>query len=190
MRPGRSVRWAAWSVPVVAVGAVVLAGCSSGDASSSPSVGAVPQSPSSTASSSTTSSSTASGSTASAEPVLGATWGSNQKGLAEATPTGVDFGGDATGVVTGITWADWGQPTATGQGTAVYVAPDQANADGTEQPATVVATGLGTCKGVPAYTQLWWFFPGKGGAGSAHFDACTGADTHTGLGATSAPSTG
>ena len=80
-------------------------------------------------------------------------------GFGTVRPAEISFGGDPTGVLTGVTWQSWGGAQATGTGTSTYVAPGQTVAQGTQETATVVASGLGTCKGAPAYQQVVWYFP-------------------------------
>ena len=61
-------------------------------------------------------------------------------------------------------------------GAAEYVAPGQSVAQGTAQPATIVAFDLGTCGGHPACQAIEWFFPQHGGTFSAtrYINDCTG----------------
>ncbi len=77
-------------------------------------------------------------------------------------PPEISLGGDPTGVVTGISWQSWGSAQATGTGTGTYVGPGQTAAQGSPEPADVVASDLGTCGGAPAYRQVTWYFPTKG----------------------------
>ncbi len=107
-------------------------------------------------------------------PTLGVPWGSYQKGYGTVKPTVIDNGGDGTGVVSNITWQSWGGPTATGQGTALYVPPNKAFAEGTEEPATVVASNLGTCQGHASYNALDWYFPQHGDSFKPYLNDCTG----------------
>ncbi|SEL84968.1 hypothetical protein [Streptacidiphilus jiangxiensis] len=111
-------------------------------------------------------------------PVLGAVWASGVRGYGTARPSGLDNGGDPTGIVTGLTWSSWGGSSADGTGTAEYVAPGQSVAQGSEERAKVVAFDLGTCHGKTAYRAIEWYFPGKGQHFSTthYFDACTGQD--------------
>ena len=85
---------------------------------------------------------------------------------------------DPTGVLSGITWRSWGGSRATGTGTSGYVTPSQTVAQGREEPATVVAYDLGSCRGAPAYQQVTWYFPQHGQTpadnGGSPINACTG----------------
>lgn len=115
---------------------------------------------------------------AASPPVLGAAWASGVQGYGQARPAGLSSNGDPTGIVNDLTWSSWGGVTATGTGTAEYIAPGQSVAQGTQDQATVVAFDLGTCNGTNAYRAVEWYFPGHG----QHFDptryvdACTGED--------------
>jgi hypothetical protein len=115
---------------------------------------------------------------ASPRPVLGTTWASGVQGYGHARPSGLNGGGDPTGIVTNLTWSSWGGASAKGTGLAEYVAPDQSVAQGTEEKATVVAFDLGTCNGKKAYRAVEWYFPGRGQHfdPNRYFDACTGQD--------------
>jgi hypothetical protein len=110
-----------------------------------------------------------------AVPVLGHKWGAYQDGYGDPRPTTIFNGGDPTGLVKSIRWHSWGGSTATGDGTALY-APGIV-ADGSMEPAKVVAFNLGTCRGKPAYRAIEWYFPQHGGHfdGQTYIDACTGA---------------
>ena len=98
-------------------------------------------------------------------------------GFGQVRPPAFSNGGDATGAVGSIAWTSWGGPTATGTGIGEYVAPGQAFAQGTQEPATIVAFDVGTCGGQYMYQQVDWFFPQHG----QRFDParaeniCTGA---------------
>ncbi|MFE4470992.1 hypothetical protein ACFRFH_19450 [Leifsonia sp. NPDC056824] len=85
------------------------------------------------------------------------------EGFGTAQPARIYQGGDPTGEVRGITWINWGDPTAYGYGTACYVGPNQGVADCRETPAVVIASNLGSCGGVPAYENVGWWFPGVEG---------------------------
>ncbi len=93
-------------------------------------------------------------------------------------PSEISLGGDPTGIVNGISWQSWGGAQATGTGTGTYVGPGQTVAQGSPEPADVVASGLGTCGGAPAYQQVTWYFPTEGQTLStttvSTVDACTG----------------
>jgi hypothetical protein len=120
-------------------------------------------------SSSTSTSTTAAGQggtagTAGTAPTLGVAraWGASAVGFGEVKPAEISFGGDPTGLLTGITWQSWGGDTATGTGTSTYVGPNQSAAQGVQERATVVASDLGRCGGVAAYQQVKWYFPEQG----------------------------
>lgn len=100
-------------------------------------------------------------------------------GLGEVRPRTIDFGGNSTGVVDGVSWSTWGGVTAQGRGTASFVPAGQANAGGIPTRATVRAYGLTTCDGHPAYRNVTWWFPSKGetlksvqAAGGQTFNLC------------------
>ena len=100
----------------------------------------------------------------------------NGAGFGAVKPSRIFNGGDPTGLVTKITWQSWGGATATGTGTATYVAGNEPVAAGTQEPATVVAFKLGTCSGKLMYQAVEWYFPQHGQSFSAaHYeDICTG----------------
>jgi hypothetical protein len=114
------------------------------------------------------------------EPVLGAPF-ERSEGFGTARPRMFSLG-SATSELTGVHWDSWGAATATGTATATYVAAGQANAEGSSEPARVVASDLGTCQGQPAYQKVSWYFPQhgetlekhEGGGGIGGFNACTG----------------
>jgi len=60
-------------------------------------------------------------------PTLGVRTGTffNGVGFGKVEPKEVFNGGDPTGLVTSITWHDWGKAQAVGTGRGFYVAPDQ-----------------------------------------------------------------
>jgi hypothetical protein len=124
----------------------------------------------------TTQPSTASG----APPTLGlaSAFGPSSAGFGQVRPSEISLGGDPTGMVSGISWQSWGGAQATGTGTGTYVGPGQTAAQGSPEPADVVASGLGTCGGAPAYQQVTWYFPTEGQSLStttvSTVDACTG----------------
>jgi hypothetical protein len=105
-------------------------------------------------------------------------FGPSGVGFGAVRPAEISLGGDPTGILTGITWQSWGGAQATGTGTGTYVAPGQTVAQGTPETATVVAYGLGTCKGAPAYQQVVWYFPQHGQTpadnGGSPIQACSG----------------
>jgi hypothetical protein len=93
---------------------------------------------------------------------LGKVWGHYGQGYGTVRPSTISNGGDTTSLVRDVVWQSWGGSTATGTGTAVYVAPDQITADGTEEQATVVAFNLGTSQGTLMYQAVEWYFPQQG----------------------------
>jgi hypothetical protein len=184
----RGRAWAAIAVAVLGCG-LVAASCSSGGGGSAAGTStsttrAAPRVPVSAPSTTTTaagaSSTTTTGASSGAQPTLGVAgaFGANGVGFGAVRPTEISLGGDPTGILTGITWQSWGGASATGSGTSTYVAPGQTTAQGTQQTATVVASGLGTCKGAPAYQQVVWYFPQDGQTpadnGGSPIQACTG----------------
>ena len=189
---GRGRAWAwAWAAVAVMGCGVAAASCSSGgggggSASETSTTAAhggsrVPTSASSTTTSEAGGSSTTTTAGAGGVPptlgVAGA-FGANGVGFGAVRPTEISLGGDPTGILTGISWQSWGGAQATGTGTSTYVAPGQSVAQGTQETATVVASGLGTCKGAPAYQQVVWYFPQNGQTpadnGGTPIQACTG----------------
>jgi hypothetical protein len=105
-------------------------------------------------------------------PVLGRVWhpGIGQTGYGEVRPTAIFNGGDPTGRAQDVRWDSWGVDRAIGHGTAEYLKPNQIVADGSFEPATLVAYDLGDCHGRIAYRALTWYFPEHGG----HFDSRDG----------------
>jgi hypothetical protein len=99
------------------------------------------------------------------------------EGFGQVKPSKIFNGGDPTGLVTGVAWSSWGGAQATGTGTAEYLAPDQTVAQGTEEPATVVAFDLGTCDGKLMYQAIEWYFPQHGQSfnPNTYQDICTGS---------------
>jgi hypothetical protein len=98
-------------------------------------------------------------------PVLGRPYGDffqSSQGFGLVAPNQIYNGGDPTGDVTSLTWSSWGGPTATGTGNSVYVAPNQSVAQGTSEPATVVAFNRGDCDGIYMYQAVEWYFPQHG----------------------------
>ena len=109
-------------------------------------------------------------------PKLGiANWRPDATGYGEIAPTDVNNAGDPTGIISGISWQNWGAAQATGSGTASYQAPGQVAADATPAKATIVAFNLGTCGGVPAYKNVEWYFPeyGQSFNPTNAFEICT-----------------
>lgn len=186
------VRTWAWAAVAVLGCGVAAASCSSGgggDGSASgtstttaPGGSRVPTSTSSTTTSGTggASTTTTAGTGGGVPPTLGVAgaFGANGVGFGAVRPTEISLGGDPTGILTGISWQSWGGAQATGTGTSTYVAPGQSVAQGTQETATVVASGLGTCKGAPAYQQVVWYFPQNGQTpadnGGTPIQACSG----------------
>lgn len=145
---------AGWSGAAAAIMIGATAGCASGVASAD-----------------------TSGAHAAGPPTLGLVWGpGGQQGYGTVRPETVFNGGDPTGLVQHINWYSWGGATAVGTGTAEYVAPGQSVAQGTAQPASIVAFDLGTCGGHPAYRAIEWWFPAHGGAfkSTTYINDCTG----------------
>ncbi|WP_026204459.1 hypothetical protein [Actinomycetospora chiangmaiensis] len=93
-------------------------------------------------------------------PALGRSQGT-QRGYGAVRPAEID-GGPDRGLVTGITWQNWGDDRATGRGTALYRPSDQPGARGVQDRATVVAFDLGDCDGEQAYRRVTWYFPQHG----------------------------
>ena len=68
-------------------------------------------------------------------------------------------GGDPTSIVNHIHWKRWGTTFAIGTARAFYVPPRGPVAAGYKQPARIVASRLGTCRGRYAYRRVQWYFP-------------------------------
>ena len=96
------------------------------------------------------------------DPTLGAQTDPSQEGFGSVRPNIVSNGGDPTGEALDVQWQSWGGPQAMGTGTSDYVTGDEAVADGTQDPVTIVAYDLGTCDGHPAYLKVAWYFPEHG----------------------------
>jgi hypothetical protein len=113
------------------------------------------------------------------EPTLGLLTGTfaHGSGFGKVLPKTVYNGGDPTGLVTSITWHDWGQRQATGTGRGLWVGPGQAVAQGTIEPVRIVAFDLGTCRGRYMYAAVEWYFPQHKQTFNAGVfeDACIGA---------------
>lgn len=92
-------------------------------------------------------------------PALGRSQG-DRRGYGAVRPAQID-GGDR-GLVTGISWQDWGEDRATGRGTALYRPGDEPDARGVQDRATVVAFDLGDCDGEETYRRVTWYFPQHG----------------------------
>jgi hypothetical protein len=117
--------------------------------------------------------------TEAAVPTLGTSaWAPpDEKGYGLVKPATIFNGGDPSGLVTGVTWSDWGSSKAVGSGTAEYIAPGQSDADGTQAAATVAAFDLGTCDSKLMYQEIEWYFPEHGQSFNAnsYINICTGA---------------
>lgn len=96
------------------------------------------------------------------DPPIGLVWQRYQQGWGTPRPTLLDNGGDASGVVENIQWKSYGGARAVGTGIALYAAPGQSFAEGTREPASIIATDLGTCLGQEAYLNVVVFFPQHG----------------------------
>ncbi|HLI58420.1 MAG TPA: hypothetical protein VKV21_02015 [Solirubrobacteraceae bacterium] len=85
------------------------------------------------------------------------------EGFGRVRPRTVSYGGDPTSLVARVHWRSWGGARAWGTGVADWVWPGWCVACGSEElRATVVAFGLSTCAGHPAYTHVEWYFPARG----------------------------
>jgi hypothetical protein len=113
------------------------------------------------------------------EPTLGILAGTyvHGSGFGQVEPKKVDNGGDPTGIVSSITWNNWGGGQAVGTGLSDYVGPNQTVANGTIEPVRIVAFDLGTCHGRYMYEAVEWYFPQHGQTFDANQfdDVCTGA---------------
>jgi hypothetical protein len=99
------------------------------------------------------------------------------KGFGQVKPSEFYNGNVRAGLVRNIVWQSWGGPKAVGSGVAENVAPNQDVAQGTEEPATVVAFKLGSCVGNYMYEAIEWHFPQHGQRfnPNQYEDFCTGA---------------
>jgi hypothetical protein len=164
-----------------AVLSLTLAACGSSTAKT-----ATPAAPANTsattATTSTTTATTSAATTAptgAAIPTLGHKAGIFIRGQgfgAVKPPRVSNNGGDPTGLVTKIAWHSWGSAKAVGTGISTYITPTQAVAEGTQQPATIVAFNLGTCHGKLMYRAVEWYFPQHNG----HFNPNTYENICTG----------
>jgi hypothetical protein len=77
-------------------------------------------------------------------------------------PSGINNGGDPTGIVVNVRWQSWGGPQAAAEGTSTYVAPNETVAQGKQALATVVAFYLGMWNGKFMYQAINWYFPEHG----------------------------
>ena len=110
-------------------------------------------------------------------PILGRSSAPFQRGYGEVMPSWIHNGGDPTGIVEDVHWQSWGEDRAIGSGFAYYQAPNKIVAESTRERATVVAFNLGTCRGVPSYNAIQWFFPQQGDEFDPRrwfIDTCTG----------------
>lgn len=117
-------------------------------------------------------------------PTLGKPWAyfpQDQEGYGAVRPNAIFNGGDPTGQVNGIHWRSWGEATATGHGSGVYVPYGDGPAVGVgseseDAPATVVAFNLGWCGSKFMYRAVEWFFPTKGESfdPNTYIDICKG----------------
>jgi hypothetical protein len=109
-------------------------------------------------------------------PILAGPWSSDQEGYGHVEPDTIFNGGDPTGRVKHIHWTSWGGAQAVGTGVSDYVAPNQATAEGTEEPARIVLFQLAQCHGRSAYNAIEWYFPQHGQTFSPtrYINACTG----------------
>lgn len=94
-------------------------------------------------------------------PTLGLRTGlfARGSGFGQVRPKKVYNGGDPTGLVTSISWHNWGKGQAVGTGRAVYVGPNQSVAQGKIEPVRIVAFDLGNCDGHYMYAAVEWYFP-------------------------------
>ena len=116
---------------------------------------------------------------AAAVPTLGRPAGifvHGAEGFGQVRPVTIFNGGDPTGLVSHVTWKSWGGARAVGTGKSTYVGPNRIVAQGTQQPATVVAFNLGTCHGKLMYRAVEWYFPQHGQRFDPHRyeNICTG----------------
>jgi len=109
-------------------------------------------------------------------PILGLSWGPNQRGYGEPRPASIFNGGDPTGEVNRIEWKRWGSKRSVGWGRGFFVWPGFSVANGQRARARVVAFNLGNCGGRRAYRSLVWFFPryGEKFHRQTAINACTG----------------
>ncbi len=83
-------------------------------------------------------------------------------GFGKVAPKEVFNGGDPTGLVTSITWHDWGKAQAVGTGPQLLRRTNQPVAEGKVEPVRIVAFDLGTCNGRYMYAAVEWYFPQHG----------------------------
>jgi hypothetical protein len=116
------------------------------------------------------------------EPTLGKSWGFfAQEGYGTVRPRTIFNGGDPTGQVTAVHWRSWGDQTAVGEGSGVWVPPSNdpsvgVGSDSEDVPAVVVAFRLGWCGKTYMYRAVEWYFPSKGEKFDAlhYIDICNG----------------
>ena len=148
---------------VLGIGALTFAGCGGPSPGRSTSATTRPTAPTTAeATTSTTSPSTSTTSPTTSTLGLTGAWFEGS-GFGEVEPSQVYLGGDPTGRLTSINWSSWGGAEATGSGSGWYVPPNTITADGSDQPATVIAFDLGTCADHSAYQEVEWYFAGEGG---------------------------
>jgi hypothetical protein len=108
-------------------------------------------------------------------PTLGVVWSpGGQRGYGHVEPRTVFNGGDPTGMVDRVRWHGWGANRAVGVGRGW--SPRGSNQPGFRRVRVrLVASGLGTCRGRPAYTGIVFFFlvAGRYERG-ARYDICSG----------------
>lgn len=115
--------------------------------------------------------------TARTVPVLAGPWAPGQEGYGHVKPRRIFNGGDPTGLVKNIQWLSWGGREAIGTGTALWVGPKQAVAQGHfESGVRIVLFQLGRCHGRAAYDAIDWYFPNHGQRFSSrtYINACSG----------------
>jgi len=111
------------------------------------------------------------------QPTLGSPTASYCQGCGQVEPSDINMEGDPTSMVSNIRWESWGGPQATGIGTGWYVGPNQSVAQGSHEPATVVAFNLGNCGSTYGYQAVAWYFPQYGetfNPSNGYYNTCTG----------------
>ncbi len=164
----------AWTLSLLVIGSLALAGCSAGTATTP-----------TTSSSTSTIPTTVPPGTASLPiivapiPTLGQLTGvfSKGKGFGKVRPSEIYNGGDPTGLVQHVVWRSWGGSRAVGTGDSDYVAPGQTVAQGRDELATVVAFDLAKCEGKLMYRAIEWYFPQHGQSFNSkqYENICTGS---------------
>jgi hypothetical protein len=115
------------------------------------------------------------GETGAKAPTLGVVWSpGGQKGYGRVEPKTVFNGGEPTGRVDHVRWRGWGTFRAVGMGRGWF--PRGNHRPGFRRVTVkLVASGLGTCRGRPAYTGIEFAFLVSGRyEGGAHYNICTG----------------